>query len=218
MPEGLTADALKRAVESILFVADSSVDVKTLARLTESSEADVLAAIELLTEESAKRGVRIQRAGEAAQMVSAPENTTYIQRYLGIDENARLSPAVLATLTVIAYRQPITRGEIERILNKNCDYGVQMLKLRGLITEVGRANSAGRPYLYGTTFKFLEHFGLEKPEDLPSLPELESAVREAAAAEAEAIIAEREGAGEEGGDTVEPDDDVPEADDAPEDE
>jgi segregation and condensation protein B len=187
VPEGLTADALKRAVESILFVAEGAVDLKTLARLTEADEGDVLAAIEILTEESARRGVRIQRSGEAAQMVSAPENTTYIQRFLGIDENARLSPAVLATLTVIAYRQPITRGEIERILNKNADYGVQTLKLRGLITEVGRASSAGRPYLYGTTFKFLEHFGLEKPEDLPSLPELESAVREAAAAEAEAM-------------------------------
>ncbi|HUF53403.1 MAG TPA: SMC-Scp complex subunit ScpB [Dehalococcoidia bacterium] len=194
MPEGLTADALKRAIESILFVAEGAIDLKTLARLTEASEADVLAAIDLLTEESARRGVRIQRSGEAAQMVSAPENTTYIQRFLGIDENARLSPAVLATLTVIAYRQPITRGEIERILNKNADYGVQTLKLRGLITEVGRANSAGRPYLYGTTFKFLEHFGLEKPEDLPSLPELESAVRAAVAAEAAAIVAEREGA------------------------
>jgi segregation and condensation protein B len=190
VPEGLTADALKRAVESILFVAEGAVDLKTLARLTEADEADVLAAIEILTEESARRGVRIQRSGEAAQMVSAPENTTYIQRFLGIDENARLSPAVLATLTVIAYRQPITRGEIERILSKNADYGVQTLKLRGLITEVGRASSAGRPYLYGTTFKFLEHFGLEKPEDLPSLPELESAVREAAAAEAEAMLAD----------------------------
>jgi segregation and condensation protein B len=202
VPEGLTADALKRAVESILFVADGSVDVKTLARLTEADERDVIAAIEILAEESAKRGVRIQRSEEAAQMVSAPENTSFVQRYLGIDENARLSPAVLATLTVIAYRQPITKSEIERILDKNADYGVQMLKLRGLIAEVGRASTPGRPYLYGTTFKFLEHFGLEKPEDLPSLPELESAAREAAAAEAEAIVAQRESSGE-------PDDEPP---------
>jgi segregation and condensation protein B len=202
VPEGLTADALKRAVESILFVADGSVDVKTLARLTEADERDVIAAIEILAEESAKRGVRIQRSEEAAQMVSAPENTSFVQRYLGIDENARLSPAVLATLTVIAYRQPITKSEIERILDKNADYGVQMLKLRGLIAEVGRASTPGRPYLYGTTFKFLEHFGLEKPEDLPSLPELESAAREAAAAEAEAIVAQRES-------PAEPDDEAP---------
>jgi len=168
-------DSLKRAVESILFVADGSVDVKTLARLTEAEETAVIRAVEELAEESAARGVRIQRTEEAAQMVSAPENTTLVQRFLGIDENVRLSPAVLATLTVIAYKQPITKGAVERILDKSCDYGVQMLKLRGLIAEVGRAPGAGRPYLYGTTFKFLEHFGLEKPEDLPALPELEAA-------------------------------------------
>jgi segregation and condensation protein B len=175
MPQGMTPDALKNAVESILFVAEGSVDLKTLARLTEEDEAAVARAVEALAEESASRGVRIQRSETAAQMASAPENTIYVQRFLGIDENARLSPAVLATLTVIAYKQPITKGAVERILDKSCDYGVHMLKLRGLITEVGRAPGAGRPYLYGTTFKFLEHFGLEKPEDLPALPELETA-------------------------------------------
>ena len=175
MPKGMTPEALKSAVESILFVADGSVDVKALARLTEESEAAVSRALEDLAEESTPRGVRIQRTETAAQMASAPENTIYVQRFLGIDENVRLSPAVLATLTVIAYKQPIAKSAVERILDKGCDYGVLMLKLRGLIAEVGRAPGAGRPYLYGTTFKFLEHFGLEKPEDLPALPELEAA-------------------------------------------
>jgi segregation and condensation protein B len=98
-----------------------------------------------------------------------------VQRYLGIDENQRLSPVVLVTLTVIAYKQPVTKGEVERILRKNCDYSIMVLKARDLINEVGRTEGPGRPYLYGTTFKFLEHFGLEKPEDLPPLPELEVA-------------------------------------------
>jgi segregation and condensation protein B len=186
MAPGITSDSLKRAVESILFVADGAVEVKTLARLIEAAEADVSRAVEELAAESAERGVRIQRTETAAQMVSAPEFTTFVQRFLGIDENARLSPAVLATLTVIAYKQPITKSDVERILDKSCDYGVQMLKLRGLIAEVGRAAGPGRPYLYGTTFKFLEHFGLEKPEDLPALPELEAAhVAAGEAAEAE---------------------------------
>ncbi|MEX0684053.1 MAG: SMC-Scp complex subunit ScpB [Dehalococcoidia bacterium] len=207
MPEVLSLDSLKRAVESILFVADSSVDMKTLARLTEASVEDVVRAVEELAIESAPRGVRIQRTDLAAQMVSAPENATYLQRFLGIDENARLSPAVLATLTVIAYKQPITKGDVERILDKNCDYGVQMLKLRGLIAEVGRAHGAGRPYLYGTTFKFLEHFGLEKPEDLPPLPEIEMAEADATAREAAAV----EAASLDG--EAEADDDLPTADD-----
>ncbi|HEY5639324.1 MAG TPA: SMC-Scp complex subunit ScpB [Dehalococcoidia bacterium] len=171
----MTREALKQAIESILFVADGGVEIKTLARLTDSSEEAVTHALEELAEESASRGVRIQRTETAAQMASAPENTVFVQRFLGIDENARLSPSVLATLTVIAYKQPITKSAVERILDKSCDYGVHMLRLRGLITEVGRAPGAGRPYLYGTTFKFLEHFGLEKPEDLPALPELEAA-------------------------------------------
>jgi segregation and condensation protein B len=176
-------DKLKVALESLLFVADDPVEIDVLARICGAKKAGVAAAVEELAAESQARGVRIQRTGQAVQMVSAPESAPYVEQYLGVDENARLSPSALVTLTVIAYRQPITKPELERILNKNCDYGVSILKARGLVTEVGRAPSAGRPYLYGTTFKFLEHFGLEKPEDLPPLPELEAA---AEAAETEA--------------------------------
>jgi segregation and condensation protein B len=171
---------LKLVIESILFVAEGPVDLKTLARLTEANPDDIGQAIEILAEESKERGVRIQRTGQAVQMASAPEMAAYVQRYLGVDEHQRLSPVVLATLTVIAYKQPVTRTEVERILKKSCDYSVMMLRLRGLITEVGRADGPGRPYLLGTTFKFLEHFGLEKPEDLPPLPELASAALPAA--------------------------------------
>jgi len=178
-------DQLKLIVESVLFVADGPVDLKTLANLTEASADDLASTIVELSEESRERGVRIQRTGQSALMVSAPENTQYVQRFLGVDENQRLSQTVLVTLTVIAYKQPVTKGQVERILQKNCDYSVQMLKARELITEVGRAEGPGRPYLYGTTFKFLEHFGLEKPEDLPPLPEL-------AVAEARADVMEAE--------------------------
>jgi segregation and condensation protein B len=167
-------------IESVLFVADGPVDLKTLARLTETSTDQVTYCLEQLADESRDRGVRVQRTGDRAQLVSAPEAAPFIQIYLGIDENQRLSPTVLVTLTVIAYKQPVTKGEVERILKKNCEYGVTMLKARGLITEVGRADGAGRPYLYGTTFKFLEHFGLERPEDLPPLPELDLAAAVAA--------------------------------------
>jgi segregation and condensation protein B len=137
----------------------------------------------------------VQRTGDRAQLASAPEAAPYIQRFLGIDENQRLSPAVLVTLTIIAYKQPVTRTEVERILKKNCDYGITMLKARGLITEVGRAEGMGRPYLYGTTFKFLEHFGLERPEDLPPLPELDLAAA-VAALEKDGLIPAEESSGD----------------------
>ena len=171
---------LRIVIESVLFVADGPVDLKTLARLTETSTEQVAYCIEQLADGSRDRGVRVQRTGDQAQLASAPEAAAFIQAYLGIDENQRLSPTVLVTLTVIAYKQPVTKSEVERILKKNCEYGVTMLKARGLITEVGRADGAGRPYLYGTTFKFLEHFGLERPEDLPPLPELDLAAAMAA--------------------------------------
>jgi segregation and condensation protein B len=189
MPAELDPNQLKLVIESVLFVADGPVELRTLARLTEQMPEAIGQAIEELGATSRERGVRIQRTGQSAQMVSAPETASYVQRYLGIDENQRLSSVVLVTLTVIAYKQPVTKGEVERILRKNCDYSVMVLKARDLINEVGRADGPGRPYLYGTTFKFLEHFGLEKPEDLPPLPELEVAA---------ALVAEDGGAAIEG--------------------
>ncbi len=183
MPAALDPQLLKLVIESVLFVADGPVELRTLARLTEQTPEAITKAIEELSATSRERGVRIQQTGQSAQMVSAPETATYVQRYLGIDENQRLSPVVLVTLTVIAYKQPVTRGDVERILRKNCEYSVMVLKARDLINEVGRAEGPGRPYLYGTTFKFLEHFGLEKPEDLPPLPELEVAAALAEASE-----------------------------------
>lgn len=180
MPPTLDPQLLKLVIESVLFVADGPVELRTLARLTEQTPEAITQAIAELSATSRERGVRIQQTGQSAQMVSAPETASYVQRYLGIDENQRLSPVVLVTLTVIAYKQPVTKGDVERILRKNCEYSVMVLKARDLINEVGRAEGPGRPYLYGTTFKFLEHFGLEKPEDLPPLPELEVAAALAA--------------------------------------
>jgi segregation and condensation protein B len=195
MPSVTDRDQLKRVIDSILFVADGPVDVRTLARLCEATTDDINTALDELGEESQTRGIRIQRTGQSAQMASASESAPFVQAYLGIDEHQRLTPVVLVTLTVIAYKQPVTKGEVERILRKNCEYSVMMLKARELITEVGRAEGPGRPYLYGTTFKFLEHFGLEKPEDLPPLPELEVAVAAAAdAAEEQEAAAGTNGA------------------------
>jgi segregation and condensation protein B len=92
-----------------------------------------------------------------------------VERFLGVEEDHRLSRPALETLAIIAYKQPITRPAIEAIRGVNCDRALASLRARGLISEVGRADTAGRPYLFGTTFRFLEYFGLEKPDDLPPL-------------------------------------------------
>ncbi|HLB27455.1 MAG TPA: SMC-Scp complex subunit ScpB [Dehalococcoidia bacterium] len=164
-------DRLKLIVESVLFVADEPVEIGALARIAEAPLEDVQAAVDALAADCRGRGVRLQRTESAVQMVSAPEATPYVERYLGVEEDHRLSHASLETLAIIAYKQPITRQAIEAIRGVNCDRALASLRARGLITEVGRAATVGRPYLFGTTFRFLEHFGLEKPEDLPRLEE-----------------------------------------------
>jgi segregation and condensation protein B len=165
------ADRLKPIVESVLFVADEPVEVAALARVTGAGVDEVERAIDALAADCRERGVRVQRTEGAVQMVSAPEARPYVESFLGVDEDDRLSHAALETLAIIAYKQPVTRQRIERIRGLNCDRALATLRARGLVAEVGRAETVGRPYLFGTTFRFLEHFGLEKPEDLPPLEE-----------------------------------------------
>ena len=103
------------------------------------------------------------------QLVTAPEVAEDVRRFLGLSGSARLSTAALETLAIIAYRQPITRAEIEAIRGVNCDGVLRTLLAKGLIEEVGRAEGPGRPILYGTTMLFLQHFGLRSLADLPPL-------------------------------------------------
>jgi segregation and condensation protein B len=160
---------LKAIVESILFVADEPLEMGAIARSLGVSPQAVEEAVTALSADCRQRGVRLQQTDSAVQMVTAPETAPHVERFLGLDEDHRLSHAALETLAIIAYKQPITRPAIEAIRGVNCERSVASLKARGLITEVGRAHAQGRPYLFGTTFRFLEYFGLEKPEDLPAL-------------------------------------------------
>jgi len=165
-------DRLKLIVESILFVADEPVEIAALARISGHNEAAVLDVVDAVAAAYQGRGLRIQRSAGAVQMVTAPEAAPFVEQFLGVDEDHRISHAALETLAIIAYKQPVSRTVIEAIRGVNCDRALASLRARGLVTEVGRASSAGRPYLYGTTFRFLEHFGLERPEDLPPLPDI----------------------------------------------
>src|SRR6266542_999247 len=165
-------DGLKLIIESILFVADEPVEIATLARISGHNEGAVLDTVDAIAAEFQGRGLRIQRSAGAVQMVTAPEATAFVEQFLGVDEDHKISHAALETLVIIAYKQPVSRTTIEAIRGVNCDRALASLRARGLMTEVGRASAAGRPYLYGTTFRFLEHFGLERPEDLPPLPDI----------------------------------------------
>lgn len=164
-------DQLKTIIEGILFVANDPVPITHLTQLTNCTKSDIDRAISDLSQDCQERGIRVQITNKAVQFVSAPETSSYIESFLGRGQRKQLSPAALETLAIIAYRQPIGRSEIEKIRGVNCDHAISSIKNRGLISEVGRSDKPGRAYLYGTTFQFLEHFGLEKPEDLPPLPD-----------------------------------------------
>lgn len=161
---------LPRVLEALLFVSDGPVEEIALARVLGVRRREVDRALATLAEELRGSGLRVQAGPEGVQLVSAPDAARYVEHYLGLESARRLSNASLETLAVIAYRQPVTRAQVEAIRGVNSDAAVATLKARGLIAESGRAEGPGRPALFTTTQRFLEHFGLERPEDLPPLP------------------------------------------------
>jgi segregation and condensation protein B len=170
-------DQLVPILEAVLFVADAPIEISALARTINAPRSEVSDALEALAVACRDRGVRLQRTGDLVQLVSAPQTAAYVERFLGL-EHPPLTNASLETLAIIAYRQPITRAGIESVRGVDCDGPIRTLMARGLIEEIGRAPVIGRPTLFGTTVRFLEYFGLEKPDDLPPLPLTEEPLEE----------------------------------------
>ncbi len=158
-------------LEALLFVSDGPVPERTLARVLESTPGRTGAALELLGVSLAGRGLRLQRGPEGAQLVTAPELSADVESFIGVEGRRRLSPAAMETLAIVAYRQPITRGQIERIRGVSSDAAIATLRARELVVEVGRAPGPGRPALFGVTQRFLEHFGIDSLRQLPPLPD-----------------------------------------------
>jgi segregation and condensation protein B len=160
---------LGQLVESLLFVAGEPVTVSQLARALEASEEAVAAAIAELSARCAERGVRVQRHGEGVQLVSAPEAARAVGRFLGVQVSGRLSSAALEVLAIVAYRQPLTRAQVDAIRGVDSSGSMRALLARDLICEAGRLDTVGRPILYATTPAFLQQFGLTSLDDLPAL-------------------------------------------------
>jgi segregation and condensation protein B len=169
---------LKSLIESLLFVADRAVTVDSLATALDVSVEDVEGTLLALDVEYEERGIRLQRKGDRLQLVTAPEAGPQIQRFLGLEISGRLSAAALETLAIVAYRQPVTRAQVEAIRGVNSDSVLRSLVRRGLLEEVGRAQTAGLPILYGTTFEFLGQFGLQNLDDLPDWQALAHEIQE----------------------------------------
>jgi segregation and condensation protein B len=168
-PEAPPAGELTETqLEALLFVAEKPLSRREISTLAGVDRATVDERLGDLEVSLASRGLRLILAGDQVELTTAPEAGALIARYVGVDA-VRLSPAALETLAIVAYRQPCTRAVIERIRGVDSDYTVRTLLHRRLIVELGRSDTPGRPFLYGTGFEFLERFGLTSLEELPPL-------------------------------------------------
>jgi segregation and condensation protein B len=166
---GLPGDDLTEAqLEALLFVAERPLGRRELATLTGASSETIDARLGDLEVSLAGRGIRLLVDGDRVALVTAPDAGLLIGRYVG-REPARLSPATLETLAIVAYRQPVTKAGIERVRGVDADYAIRSLMHRRLVVELGRADAPGRPILYGTSVDFMERFGLLSLDDLPVL-------------------------------------------------
>ena len=158
---------LKGAVEA----APEDTEVAALAKTKQDEVAAALRALEAEYEEQ-QRGFRLVESGAGWKVVTTPDAVPWVRQLFPENRPARLSPSALETLAIVAYRQPITRADIEAVRGVNVDGVMQTLLERGVIRIAGRAEVPGRPLLYGTTEFFLEHFGLRTLDELPNCAEL----------------------------------------------
>ncbi len=167
--EAAPAEALPSLVEALLFVSDGPVELRSLARGLGVTLTALAPALDELRARLEGRGLILQTGPDGAQLVTAPHAAQYIEAFLGLEQHRRLSNAALETLAIIAYRQPVTRATIESIRGVSSDGAMQTLRARGLVDEAGRSPAPGHPTLFATTQRFLEHFGMNGPQDLPPL-------------------------------------------------
>lgn len=158
-------------VEAILFVTGNAVEKREICRAMEITPQELEETLATLESgyDFDRRGLRLLHFGEHVQLATRPDYAKYVEKLLQPVQKQSLSQAVMESLAIIAYRQPVTKAEIEQVRGVKCDYSVQSLVAKGLIQEVGRKEALGRPILYGTTDAFLRHFCLNSLADLPEI-------------------------------------------------
>jgi segregation and condensation protein B len=159
---------LVRSIEAVLFVASEALSIKTLAKLTGAEEAEVSLALARIDADYAERGIVLREIAGGYRFASAPAARSAVEAYL-MPPKTNLSPAALETLAIVAYMQPVTKGDIEGIRGVSADSVLSTLVDRRFLAEAGRKDVAGRPILYRTTPEFLEAFGLRSLEELPPI-------------------------------------------------
>lgn len=158
-----------RALEAMLFASPGPVKLVEIAEATGWDRELVSRDLDRLAQTLEGRGIELQRVAGALRLVTVPSMAGYVESLLKIQSKKRLSRAQLETLAIIAYKQPVTRAQMESYRGVNCDRTVAQLVELGLVKEVGRAELPGRPVLFGTADEFLHHFGIDSLGELPSL-------------------------------------------------
>lgn len=171
---------IKSAFESMLFVWGEPLDVKVAAEIFNMNWKDAYDYFKELQAEYEQegRGIQIREIDKSFQFCTNLENNEYIERLCTPIKEKRLSQSALEVLAIIAYKQPVTKGEIESIRGIKCDRVIEGLQKKELIAEVGRSSGIGRPILYGTTPIFLRNFGFKDLKDLPDIDDIGSIVHE----------------------------------------
>lgn len=169
---------IKSAFESMMFTWGEPLDAKTAADVFDITKNEAYEYFkELQTEyEQEGRGIVIREVNGAFQFVTREENADYIERLCTPVKAKRLSQSALEVLAIVAYRQPVTKGEIEAIRGIKCDRVMEGLMNKNLVEAVGRSEAVGRPVLYGTTDTFLKNFGFASIKELPEIDDIESAI------------------------------------------
>jgi segregation and condensation protein B len=151
---------------AVLFAGGAPLEVEAVARILEIPRGDVEELLAFLRDHP-PLGLMVQRSGDLLELVSDPDSAGYVERLLGLNRPVRLSRAALESLSIVAYRQPVTRGDVEAVRGVNSDSAITTILNRGLIAEVGRRETIGRPALYATTSEFLQLLGISSLDELP---------------------------------------------------
>ncbi|MCI5534074.1 MAG: SMC-Scp complex subunit ScpB [Firmicutes bacterium] len=172
--------AIKSAMESMMFTWGEPLEAKMAADVFNITKEEAYECFKELQAEYEQegRGIVIREVNKAFQFVTREENADYVRRLCTPVKAKKLSQSALEVLAIIAYKQPVTKGEMEAIRGIKCDRVVEGLMNKNLIEEVGRSSAIGRPILYGTTDTFLKNFGFTSLKELPNIEDIESVIND----------------------------------------
>ncbi|MCX8033976.1 MAG: SMC-Scp complex subunit ScpB [Thermodesulfovibrio sp.] len=168
-------EQIKRVIESLLFISEKPLSRKSIASLFNISESEIKSVLESLMKEYEEKesGILIVQIDESYQMVTNPKYSEWVILFKNMTLNNKLSDQAFEVLAIIAYKQPITKAEIEKIRGVNSDYAIKTLMDRKLVKITGKKEVPGRPFLYGTTKEFLKLFGISSLNELPKIDEFQ---------------------------------------------